>query len=363
MITVGRKIWNYSGTETGVILLDIYPNQLVKLGKEFLELGTENSIHLFITDSEGRIIYDSDAVTGKNTWDFGKKIDIQNEMKTESNLLALRASSSTGQLLVSIEIPLNKLLSRISTTRLFIIILDALFVLAITVFAARRSLKIDLPIRKLQQNMLQARLHALQGQINPHMLYNTLESIRMKALVNNQDEVAEMIKVLARMFKHSLRSDDHENLILDEFRYAEDYLYIQNVRYDNKFILEGHLSPAVLQTPIIPMVFQPLIENSINHGFRGQSSLLHILIEENFISAFNVKISVTDDGSGASAERIKEINTGKIGIGLKNLSERLRLQYGEDSGLIISSQEGQWFKVEFIIPLSKSTLNNGIDNV
>jgi two-component system sensor histidine kinase YesM len=362
MMTVGRKLWNYKGMEIGVILFDIYPDKLIKLSKEFLELGAENDIQLYITDREGKIIYESNAVTGKSTWNFGRKIEINNETRNKPDLLAISAFSSGGRLLAGVEIPLSKLFARINTVRFIIIFLDVFLGLTIIFLAFKQSIKIDLPIRKLRQNMLQARLSALRGQINPHMLYNTLESIRMKAVVNNQDEIAEMIKVLARMFKHSLHSDEQDNFVFNELRYAKDYLYMQNIRYDNNFILEEHLSPVVLETPIIPMVFQPIIENSIKHGFRGQSSHLHIAIEETVISTSSAKISITDDGNGASGEKIKEIHAAKTGIGLRNLSERLRLRYGENSGLKISSQEGHWFKVEFIIPLSNDILNSSLYN-
>jgi two-component system sensor histidine kinase YesM len=361
MITVGRKIWNYHGAEAGVILLDVYPGRLVKLSKEFLDLNTENSINLYVTDREGKIVYDSDAVTGKSVWNFDKRIEIQGEKKDTESLTMIDFSSS-GRLLALIEIPLNELFEKVNIVRLIVIAIDVAMGLIIAFFAAKYSLKIDLPIRKLRQDMLEARLQALQGQINPHMLYNTFESIRMKAVVNNQDEIAEMIKVLARMFKHSLYSREQENLISDELRYVKDYLYMQNIRYDNRFVFEEHLPPAVLATPIIPMVFQPVIENSIKHGFRNRSSLLHISVEGDFIPASFIRISITDDGSGASEEKVREINMGKTGIGLKNLSEHLRLWYGKEGGLKISSREGQFFRVEFMVPAGKSALHSGIYN-
>jgi two-component system sensor histidine kinase YesM len=363
MITAGRKLWNYRGAEAGVILLDIHPSRLVKLSKEFLDRNTENSMALYIADREGKTLYDSGAITGKSAWDFDKKTGIQDEAGGKPELLTMMDSSSSGRLLAVIEIPLSGLFKKINMVRLIVIALDVVLGLIIVLFAVKYSLKIDLPIRKLRKDMLEARLQALQGQINPHMLYNTFESIRMKAVVNNQDEIAEMIKVLARMFKHSVYSGERENLVNDELCYAKDYLYMQNIRYDNRFIFEERLSPAVLAVPIIPMVFQPIIENSIKHGFQNKSSPLRIVVEEDFLPAAFIKISITDDGAGASEEKVKEINRGKTGIGLKNLSERLRLWYGKDSGLTISSQEGHFFKVEFMIPAHKSALHNGVYNV
>ncbi|MDR1469796.1 MAG: histidine kinase [Spirochaetaceae bacterium] len=409
MITVGRKIWNYHGAEAGVILFDIYPNRLVKLSKEFLDMNVKNSITLYITGREGKIVYDSDAITGKNVWDFDKRIAMQGETQNAASLTMMDASSS-GRLLAVIAIPLSELFKKINAARLIVFALDAALGLIIIFFAVKYSLKIDLPIRKLRQDMLEARLQALQGQINPHMLYNTFESIRMKAVVNNQDEIAEMIKVLARMFKHSLHSGEQENRINDELRYVKDYLYMQNIWYDNRFVFEEHLSPAVLALPIIPMVFQPIIENCIKHGFHNKPSPLHILIEEevglvrepdlvsrtsrdfsgqsltrprflaevgqtlfgsrkrkfpndSVISASFIRISITDDGAGASEEKVKEINLGKTGIGLKNVSERLRLWYGKDSSLTVSSQEGHFFKVELVIPADKNPLHNGVYTV
>jgi two-component system sensor histidine kinase YesM len=362
MMTIGRRLWNYNSKEIGVILFDIYPEKLIKLSKEFFDLGIANDIQLFITDKEGKIIYDSKAITGKIAWEFDKKIEFSNEIENKPDLLVISAFSSSGKLLAGIEIPKNKLSSKVGIFLFIIFLVDMTLFIVIIFLAARQSFKIDLPIRKLRQNMLRARLSSLQGQINPHMLYNTLESIRMKAVVNNQNQIAEMIKVLARMFKHSLHFDEQDNFVLNELRYAKDYLYMQNIRYDNNFMLEEHLSSSVLNIPIIPMVFQPLIENCVKHGFRGPSSRLHIVIKEDILSASVVKISITDNGKGAPEEKIKEINATKNGIGLRNLSERLRLRYGENSALKISSQEGLWFKVEFILPLDNDILNNNLYN-
>jgi two-component system sensor histidine kinase YesM len=100
------------------------------------------------------------------------------------------------------------------------------------------------------------------------MLYNTLESIRMKALVKEDDEVAGMIKILARMFRLALGKEGRQHSIKDELDYTINYLKLQNIRFDDRFRLEIRLPDEMLHCRIIPLIFQPIVENSINHGFR-----------------------------------------------------------------------------------------------
>jgi Predicted signal transduction protein with a C-terminal ATPase domain len=417
-LTVGRKIWNYSGKYIGAIFFDLNPSQFATLNAAFLELGRKNSIRLVITDYENRRIYDSDAITGVRQPSTAISADRSSGARPHADkaTLSLSQVSSSGRLCASVEIPYVKLLGKIQRVGLIMVVLNLVCLGAIAFFAFSYSNRIVRPIRDLQRSMLKvdggvysnlvkspksddeisslvdsyntmiikirellenvymaeikekhARLQSLQSQINPHMLYNTLESIRMKAVVQEQEQIAEMIKVLARMFKHSLRSDSQSNLVRDELRYAADYLYIQNVRYDNRFSMDERLSESVKDTPIIPMVFQPIIENSVKHGFRTHSTVLHILITQELIPPNMVKIRIADDGVGIPSDEMELINkalssneaivgtaeeasTTSSGIGLMNLAQRLRLQYGEEFSLRVYSEEGRGFRVDFLLP-------------
>lgn len=417
--TVGRVLWNYDGSYAGMILVDLDPSELIQLNKDFIKLGNRYEIRLVITNDAGEIIYHSDAATGQRPWNdiIGQSYKAA-EAKEKGDRIVLIDQADEGKLFISAEIPIRKLLSGINGVKqvtIWAIIACLIFIVSISfansyritkpIHDLRRSMKqlelghystlIQVPsandeisglimsynkmilrIKELIEDVFisgmkrkQAKLLALQAQINPHMLYNTLESIRMKAVVNEQDEIAEMIKVLARMFKLSLGREREQNLVRHEVEYAVNYIYLQNIRYDNRFTLEIRLSDEVLNTPIIPLVFQPVVENSIKHGFRNYDKRLNILIEEIRMDSSDVLIRIADNGISISPEKAQEINTllqqaeagfhdpdtedpdVDSGIGLRNIAERLKLQYGDRYYLKIGAERGAGTVVELLIPL------------
>jgi two-component system sensor histidine kinase YesM len=213
-----------------------------------------------------------------------------------------------------------------------------------------------------------ARYLALKTQINPHMLYNTLESIRMKALVNGADEVADMIKILAKMFRITLKDSTIPHKIRDEVDYAENYIKLQNMRFHDSFSLKVKLEEKMLEVPIISMVLQPIIENSIEHGLRERGVPLHIIVKGEITSSEDILIQICDDGKGISPDCINEINnrismaeTDKLkleqkeeerqtGIGLKNIAERIKLYYGNKYYLRIVKSSKEGTVIEICIP-------------
>ncbi|MEK4476245.1 histidine kinase [Paenibacillus sp. FSL R7-0048] len=424
--TVGRILRNYNGSYAGMILLDMDPVHLINLNEDFLMLGNRYNIKMIITNDEGELIYHSDGATGKKAWkDIIDDKYFADLSRSGQDNIVLSKDAYDGRLRINTEIPLKNLLATINNIKhvtiwsiivflFFIALLSILFSYKITkpVLNLRRSMKqveignytslIQAPvandeisnlvksynkmiikIKELIEDVYlaglkrkQAQFLALQAQINPHMLYNTLESIRMKAVVKEQDDIAEMIKILARMFRHSLGKQREYNLVKHEVEYAANFLFLQNIRYDNRFVLDVRLSDRVLGTPIIPLVFQPIIENSIKHGFHNYDSQLHITIEEEITETGDVLIRITDDGYSMTAEKAFEINellclsdlggmyqntddgNGEGGIGLYNIAERIRLQYGDTYVLRVRSDEEAGTVVEMRIPLQDSSRGN-----
>ena len=416
--TIGRVLWNSNGSYAGIILFDMNPSNLIQLSKDFLSIGNRYDIELVITNHKDQFIYHSDAATGKRAWKelIGATYDAT--AYDENEMMVLSKETTGGRFLLSMEIPIPKLLSRINNIKEvtnWVIVACISFIVIISVVI---SYKITKPIQNLRKSMKQvelgqyssiiglpsandeissliksynnmilkikeliedvyiagmkrkeAQLVALQSQINPHMLYNTLESIRMKAVVKDQGEIAEMIKILSKIFKYSLKKQGEQNLIRHEVEYAANYIFLQNIRYDNRFTLEVSLSEQVLNTSIIPLVFQPIVENSIKHGFRDYNTHLHIKIEEILLETNDVLIRITDNGATLSKEHADEINyllqqtnaselrpdrieqETDSGIGLMNIAERLRLQYGEQYYLKIRSEGNLGTVVEMLIPL------------
>lgn len=197
---------------------------------------------------------------------------------------------------------------------------------------------------KLRQK--EAELNSLQNQINPHFLYNTLESIRGAALYHGIHDIAAMSKALSLLFRYSI-SERVLVSIKEELQYLENYLSIQNFRYDNKFGLQYSIPPGLMDYKILKLTLQPLIENSIKHGLEmklGRGTVkIEILALDN-----NIKIQISDDGLGISPKKVEELNKSLTndkylpgnevdrsgtGIGVKNVNSRIKLYFGEQYGL------------------------------
>lgn len=232
-----------------------------------------------------------------------------------------------------------------------------------------RTLIEDVYIGEIKQR--QAKFIALQNQINPHMLYNTLESIRMKALVKDDDETADMIKILARMFRLTLNKEGRQHSVRHELEYTANYLQLQNIRFDHSFRLELNIPDEMLDCSIIPLVFQPIVENSINHGFEDYSRIMTITIEGHWTDEREMLLRITDDGAGMSPDKqvqllaalegadshkykLEDVNDQpEKGLGLQNIAERIKLHYGEKYYLTIVAGIQDGTSIEVLIPGSR----------
>ncbi|OAX46993.1 cache domain-containing sensor histidine kinase [Paenibacillus sp. AD87] len=207
-----------------------------------------------------------------------------------------------------------------------------------------------------------AQLVALQAQINPHFLYNTLESIRMKAISLGARDVGQMIYILATMFRHLIKKQTHVTLA-EEIELCGMYLALVQYRYEDKLHVETHIENAAAGSMVVKLLVQPIIENYIVHGFRTNDEDNRISItaeEENGV----IRIRVKDNGKGISADRLLELQhglhkgdeateTSDRSLGLKNVHDRIRLNYGSDYGLHLNSVEGEGCEVTISIPVTR----------
>jgi two-component system sensor histidine kinase YesM len=218
----------------------------------------------------------------------------------------------------------------------------------------------DVYLAELKQQ--QAKFLALQNQINPHWLYNTLESIRMQAYLSKAPDVAAMIKTLGRMFQLTLSQRDRPNLVADELEYIQVYLHLQNIRFEDRFRLAVQLPEELKQTPIMKLTFQPIIENCIAHGFTDLDREYLIRIDGELLPEAGV-VRITDNGAGMDDGQLESVRrqlgqTDRMGagaetsLGLRNIQERLQLHYGYAYGLSVDSilHEGTAVTIRFPIP-------------
>lgn len=210
-----------------------------------------------------------------------------------------------------------------------------------------------------QEDKRKYELQALQAQINPHFLYNTLDSIIWMAETNDSN-IVPMTEALARLFRISLNKGNEEILLKKELEHVENYLIIQSMRYADKFTYEISTQPEVESCGIIKLILQPIVENCIYHGIKKKRGSGHISIEA-FRQGEFLKILVKDDGCGMSREMCEKILSDEVqpenisgsGIGVRNVNERLRLRFGQEYGLKYSSKMGEGTTVEYTLPFIK----------
>ncbi len=208
-------------------------------------------------------------------------------------------------------------------------------------------------VRQEEVNLRKTELKALQAQINPHFLYNTLDSIAWMCEQGRSGDAVKMIHALARLFRISI-SRGHELIpIAKEIEHAENYLEIQKYRYKNQFTYSFDVDPGCLDYYCNKITLQPIIENAIMHG-------LDLMVDEGRIQVCvsqdgdDIVFRVRDNGVGMSAEQVRAIleedAQDRTGIGIKNVNDRLRIYFGGQYGLHITSELDVGTTVELRMP-------------
>nr|WP_233476474.1 sensor histidine kinase [Paenibacillus sonchi] len=394
VFSVGRLIRDSTGSY-GVIIFEIEPYQLLKFNS--LQQTIKNNIYqagITITTLNGDPIFSTEP-------------DRSGEVGN-SDYLTIRNEIPAAGMVTSVIIPKKVLYEKIHRFLLIALISGISILAVVFLFSYLFARKVSAPIKRLAQTMREAELgqynvlpltdrhdeigllnrsynkmistikeliedvymsqlmhkqaqfSALQSQINPHMLFNTLESIRMTAAINGDKEVVQMVKRLGKMFRFNLAREGKANFISDEVDFIENYIALQNVRYKNRFVLQTDMDPKVMATPVIRFIFQPIIENSIIHGFTQKQQDWIIVIKGYMKGDDRIVLQFTDNGIGIDPDKLRMLNAlldappsikpeASIGIGLQNIKDRIKLQYGNGYYLQIRSDE-EFTTVEIMIP-------------
>ena len=211
------------------------------------------------------------------------------------------------------------------------------------------ALRIELKLEEQKRLLLEARLDALQRQINPHFLFNTLNSIA--ALVRSQPELARELTVkLANILRALLKDHDTYVPLRDELRFTDDYLDIEVVRFGaHKLKVEKEIDPRTLDVLVPSILLQPLIENSIKHGLEPRINGGTVTLRSR-IEGERVFIEVADDGVGIVNRPATALRREGAGIGMKNVRERLEVLYGNLARFNVVSNPGRGTLVSIEIP-------------
>lgn len=207
-----------------------------------------------------------------------------------------------------------------------------------------------------QQNAIKFKM--LASQINPHFLFNTLESIRMKSHIQGEKEIARVVKTLGKLMRKQLEVEGKKITIEEELEVVRYYLEIQQFRFGDRLHFTVHVDKDIDKALIYPLTIQPLVENAVIHGLEHKEidGYVHIHIQRQEDA---IHVSIEDNGVGMDEEKLLEVKQNLddqnekegVRIGLRNVHQRLILTYGPQSGLNIASTVNQGTIVQFTIPL------------
>ncbi|NLO83913.1 MAG: histidine kinase [Clostridiales bacterium] len=215
-------------------------------------------------------------------------------------------------------------------------------------------------VTAVSQKQRDAEIAMLEAQINPHFLYNTLDSINWMAIDENQMEISGAIAALARILRYSIDGSNRMVKLSEEAVWLEQYLFLQQVRLKGDFEYTLNIDPAAMDTPIHKLLFQPIVENAIRHGFGGLKREKKLLIEIRLCDEY-LSIRINDNGCGMDDEQLKKIKqaikeqTKQLdSIGILNAVSRMRMYYGDQIDIQVWSKLDEGTDVILHIPITSS---------
>ena len=406
VITLGKALGIKSGKEPGgIFFVDLNYSSISELCSG-ISLGKKG--YIYILDENGKLIYHPQQQLLYSGLKEEKIQEVlgcdENSFVTEDGkLYSVSKSKETGWTVVGVSYTEDLLKNIDETTRIYLfsallILLAAFGVSYVLSYGITRPIKIlddsmkeveqghfenvELPIygqneiarlssrfnimttkikHLMEQNVEEQRqkrkseLKALQAQINPHFLYNTLDSIIWMAEWGKTKEVVLMTSSLAKLLRQSISNQNELVKVEEEVEYTRSYLTIQKMRYKNKLEYEILVDSEVLGYKIPKLVLQPLVENAIYHGIKYKEGQGTVRIEGSRIGD-QLILKVSDDGIGMTKEQLetifvkRETDTRRNGVGVLNVHERIQLYYGKEYGLKFSSIQNEGTTVEFCIP-------------
>lgn len=222
-----------------------------------------------------------------------------------------------------------------------------------------QTIRLNTSLVQKQHEQEVAQLTALQLQINPHFLFNTLQNVQIEIKKLNQEagHVSRIIDHLSDILKYTLANPMEKICLKEEVDYLKKYVAIQNFRFNQRFIVYYEIEEDLRDLKVFRLMLQPLVENSILHGLRHKEGMGYIKIQIFKREGF-VHFRVVDNGAGMDRaellsleDSMKKINV--YHIGLANVSNRLKLHFGEEAGIRIKSKKHMGCVVEFVVPVQK----------
>lgn len=403
-------------SQPGVLLVDMDYSAISRMMNQ---INTSNTgQYYYLCDSSGEIIYHprqiqiSDGIINEDSETVAKYKDGVYDVKFEGDQrkVLVNTISYTGWKLIGV-IPNDTFVAGTINIRYFIILLILLMLMMLVIINRVVSDRISSPIRKLNDSVMEyeagekpeiyiggsteirhlgysiqnsyaqidtlmkkivleqnerrkSEFDALQSQINPHFLYNALESITWMVEGERNDEAVFMISQLAKLFRISLSKGRTIISIKDELQHAQSYMNIQKIRYKNTFSVVFDVDPAICSCCTVKLILQPLLENAINYGVEGMDDSGEIRVTGREEEG-TVILSVTDNGIGMSEEEVSLVLTDSnrihkhgSGVGLINVNNRIQILFGKEYGLVVESEPDEGTTVSIRLPAIPYTEEN-----
>ena len=403
-------------SQTGVLLVDMDFSSISRMMKQINEVS--NGQYYYLCDNNGQIIYHprqiqiSDGICKENSSVAASYKDgvYDEEFEGVQRKVIVNTVSYTGWKLVGV-IPYSLFSHEMINIRYFIVMVILLMAMMLIIINRVVTQRISRPILKLNHSVMEyeagkkpeiyiggsseirhlgysiqssyekseelmqeivweqnerrkSELDALQSQINPHFLYNALDSITWMIEGERNDEAAFMISQLAKLFRISLSQGHTIISVRDELQHAKSYMNIQRIRYKDAFSVTFDVDPDLEKYCAVELTLQPILENSINYGVDPMDDCGEIMIrvkkEEDLLI-----LSVEDNGIGMSEEEVSLLLTDSnrkrkhgSGVGLVNINNRLQILFGKEYGLLIESEPDEGTRVSIRIPAIPYTEEN-----
>lgn len=418
VLSASRVVELTNGTEsqTGVLLVDMDYSGISRMMEQINASG--NGQYYYLCDGNGNIIYHPHQVQLDNGMQSESSVKaaasdekIYDEyMEGVHRKVIVNSISYTGWKLVGV-MPYSIFTTRMADIKQFVLVVSLLMAMMLELINQVVSVRISSPIMKLnnsvnkyeegkephiyiggseeirhlgksiqesykqnlslmkrvvweQNERRKSELDVLQSQINPHFLYNTLDSITWMIEGEKNEEAAFMITQLAKLFRISLSKGHTIISIRDELQHAQSYMNIQKIRYKNKFEVVFDIDPEILDYCVVKLVLQPILENAINYGIRemdgcGIINICGKKVDDRIIlSVLDNGMGIPDDEIGFLLKDTNRIRKRGSGVGLVNVNNRIKILFGGQYGLYIESELDEGTTVYINIPAIEYTEEN-----
>lgn len=208
-------------------------------------------------------------------------------------------------------------------------------------------------VRVISEKEKEAEVRALQAQINPHFVYNSLDTINWMAIERDQHDISSMIAALSDIMRYAIRPGEPYIALEEELKWAQNYAYLQKMRFEDRFDIHFQVDKALLRQRVPRLFLQPYLENSILHGMEHieEGGLITVTVLPD-MGTGGIRVELLDNGSGIKEDELHSIMLRRThGIGIYNLDDRLKLEYGSEYGVSIRSDWGEGTVVTIILPL------------